>query len=99
MLLKQTHFDLQILNEHVHGIVVLMTEGYDEVSMLHCWLYKVIVGGFDEPVVLSQHIHYGPPTLCDIPLNLEKQIIVSESNCPTYFCELALCHQESVQKV
>ena len=101
ILLYQAHFDLQILDEHVHGVVILMAERYDQISMLHCRLDKVIVCRFDKAIILSKHVDYSTTALCDVSLNLEKEISMSTkvNHWHTYFYELIGCHLESERRV
>jgi len=67
--LDVVHFDLEVLNEHVDGIIVVGAEGHDDVSVFHGRLNEVIVGGLDEAVVLGEHVHHSPSTFSNVSRN------------------------------
>ena len=49
-----------------------MAERYNDIGMLHGWLDKIVVGRFDEAVVLCQYVHNGTPTISNVSLNYVK---------------------------
>lgn len=49
-------FDLQILNEHLDCVLIIVSEGYDDVGVFHCWLDEVIIRWLYKAIVLNQHV-------------------------------------------
>ena len=71
MLLDESHFYLEILNEHIDCVVILLAEGYDEVGVLHSRLDEVVICRLHKSVVLGQYIDHGATTLSNVSLNLK----------------------------
>ena len=102
MLLDESHFYLEVLNEHVDCVVVFLAEGNDEIGVLHGRLDKVIVSRLHKSIVLGQHVNYRASAVGNVSLNLNKEISFSirlrKTACDTYFYEPVVCHLESGQR-
>ena len=73
MLLEKSHLDFEVLDQHIDGIVVSCAERDNQVGVFHSWLDEVVVGGFDEAIVLGENIDDSASTLCNISLNLRQK--------------------------
>jgi len=69
LLFNLTHPDRKVLNKHIYCIVVFGVKWDDYISVFHYWLYKVIVGGLHEAIVLGEHVYYCAVALCDVSFN------------------------------
>ena len=78
MLFEESHLDFEVLDEHIDGIVVLCAERNDQVGVFHGWLDEVVVGGFDEAIVLGENVDDSTSALCNISLNLGQKTYYSE---------------------
>ena len=74
MLLDESHFDFEVLNEHVDCVVVFLAERNDEIGVLHGRLDKVIVSRLHKSIVLGQYVNYRASALCDVSFNLTKKL-------------------------
>ena len=68
-MLTNFHLDFEVLDEHVHSLVVLLAERDDDVRVFHRRPDEVVVGRLHESVVLSKHVHDGAPTVGDVSLD------------------------------
>ena len=60
---------MEVLDEHLNSLIVLRTEGNNNIGVLHRRLDKIIIGWLDEAVVLGKHINDCATSVSDVSLN------------------------------
>ena len=69
LLLNDAHFDLEVLNKHFDGLLVLLAKGNNHIRVLHRRTDEVIIGRFDKPIVLGKNIHNCATTIRNVSFN------------------------------
>lgn len=73
------HLDSKCLHEHVNCIVILSRKWNYNVSVLHSWLYEIIVSRFYKLAVLSENVDDCAPAVGDVTLDATSEANIIRS--------------------